>query len=63
MALILGVLGRGPPKPLYLWVKSTRPRARLDLQGIFDKHADSMDALWAEYVDAALEGKPRRLAA
>ncbi len=60
--LIVGRLGHGQrPKPLFLWLKQTRPRARLDLEGLFQKHAATLDDLWAGYVDEALERKPRRL--
>ena len=60
VTLILGRIGRGQPKPLFLWMKQTRPRARLDLESLFAKHAATLDDLWAAYVDEALEGRGRR---
>ena len=63
VALILGTIGRTQARPLFLWMRSTRPRARLDLDALFAKHAATIDTYWAEYVDAAIEKKPRRLAA
>ena len=57
--LIVGKLGSGPEQPLFLWVKQTRPKARLDVNAIFQIHADSLETLWAQYMDEALDGKKR----